>query len=425
MIIHKKLNKKTFLIFINFKKLKQPCNYVATYSLNSHLNRFFNFFIIFYCNTNIRRALFYNFFSYNDYIYLNKYKFMGVENNISIFKFNKNTKNLKKLKIYLININLFFLKNSNHNNIKYLNCISFKKYNFNRTIILNYLFKIEFNYESNSFLLSKSSKRINHPYKYDFIKYFSYMNDNNNHVLFNNNNFFSNKYLISSLIVNNFDKLKLYENLNSFVFNNYYPILFTNNLYSKNFFLKKFTYNNNKINFLLLTNKIILNFFEFFLKKKIFLKTISNHSHKLTNFYFNCIRGDFKKYQPQYLKNFLILDFIEILWYSFFIKDLKMISEWISKLMESLNFKNHKKFLTFFNNFINKYANIFIEVLKIKGFFFDIRGKVGVTGSSKKRHFCFKFGSINKSSKRLKIDFNQNLVRTYSGVMGLTYIINY
>ena len=93
--------------------------------------------------------------------------------------------------------------------------------------------------------------------------------------------------------------------------------------------------------------------------------------------------------------------------------------------MESLNFKNHKKFLTFFNNFLNKYSGLFIDVLQIKGFFFDIRGKVGVTGSSKKRHFCFKFGSLNKSSKKTKINFNQNLVRTYSGVMGLTYILNY
>lgn len=94
-------------------------------------------------------------------------------------------------------------------------------------------------------------------------------------------------------------------------------------------------------------------------------------------------------------------------------------------LMESINFKHHKKFLSFFNNFINKYSGVFMEVLGIKGFFFDIRGKVGVTGSSKKRHFFFKFGSINRSVKKSRIAINQNLVRTYSGVMGLTYIINY
>lgn len=93
--------------------------------------------------------------------------------------------------------------------------------------------------------------------------------------------------------------------------------------------------------------------------------------------------------------------------------------------MEIMNFKNHKKFLTFFQNLVKKHSNVFIDILKIKGFFFDIRGKVGVTGSSKKRHIFFKIGNLGKSTKSDKIEFNQNLVRTYSGVLGLTYIISY
>ena len=79
----------------------------------------------------------------------------------------------------------------------------------------------------------------------------------------------------------------------------------------------------------------------------------------------------------------------------------------------------------FFSNFMYKYAYVFIEVLRIKGFFFDIRGKVGVTGNSKKRHTFIKIGKLSKSTKKIKIDFNQNLVRTPSGVLGLTYILSY
>lgn len=101
------------------------------------------------------------------------------------------------------------------------------------------------------------------------------------------------------------------------------------------------------------------------------------------------------------------------------------MSKWISKFMEITNFKNHKKFLMFFQNFVKRYANVFIDVLKIKGFFFDIRGKVGVTGSSKKRHISFKIGNLGKSNKNSKIEFNQNLVRTYSGVLGVTYVLSY
>ena len=90
-----------------------------------------------------------------------------------------------------------------------------------------------------------------------------------------------------------------------------------------------------------------------------------------------------------------------------------------------MHFKFHRKFLLFLQNFITKNSGVFIDVLKINGFYFDIRGKVGVTGNAKKRHFCFKIGSVDKSTKNKKINFNQNLVRTYSGVLGLTYIISF
>jgi hypothetical protein len=66
-----------------------------------------------------------------------------------------------------------------------------------------------------------------------------------------------------------------------------------------------------------------------------------------------------------------------------------------------------------------------MDILQIRGFFFDIRGKVGVTGNSKKRHFFFKMGELNKSTKIKKINFNQSVVRTPSGALGLTFLINY
>jgi len=93
--------------------------------------------------------------------------------------------------------------------------------------------------------------------------------------------------------------------------------------------------------------------------------------------------------------------------------------------MELTSFKVHKRFLLFFQNFITKYSTIFIDVMKISGFFFDIRGKVGVTGNSKKRHFFFKIGKLNKSTKKNKINFKQTVVRTPSGALGLTFILNF
>lgn len=395
-----KKSKKSYNILNNFKKIK--INYKNSLFISSNF-----FFDYSYYNTN-------NFFkNSNSLLNFNNDKLK----NFSIFYNSKiNSKEFyflsKNLPMLNLNNLVYFIKPFNNTLLfgKNVDIIIFNKFIKNSK-------KINF-----SFFIKKI-KIKNNFYIYNYIKNIVNVNDlfnfslvsskylNNYIYLFSKNNFLIN--------TNNIKKN------NKYIYNNYYPVFIyknDNNLY--NLFFKKFKSNLN-VNFVLFTNKIIINFIESFSKRRIFIKTLNNFNRKINNYYFKRIVNEHKNYQPLYWKNFMMLDFLDIIWYSFLLKDLKMLSDWVSKFMETLNFKNHKKFLSFFNNFINKYSGVFMDVLRIKGFFFDIRGKVGVTGSSKKRHICFKFGSINKSSKQSKIDFNQNLVRTYSGVMGLTYIICY
>jgi hypothetical protein len=85
----------------------------------------------------------------------------------------------------------------------------------------------------------------------------------------------------------------------------------------------------------------------------------------------------------------------------------------------------HKKFLFFFKTFIRNLYPIFFNVFNIKGFFFDIRGKVGVAGNSKKRHYCFHYGLFGKSTTSIKMDIEKTIVRTNTGVLGMTMIITF
>jgi ribosomal protein S3 len=64
------------------------------------------------------------------------------------------------------------------------------------------------------------------------------------------------------------------------------------------------------------------------------------------------------------------------------------------------------------------------KAINVRGFFFDIRGKVGVTGNAKKRHFFFKEGKSSFTEKRLKLSYYQDLVRTKTGVLGVTLAIS-
>lgn len=59
------------------------------------------------------------------------------------------------------------------------------------------------------------------------------------------------------------------------------------------------------------------------------------------------------------------------------------------------------------------------------GFFFDIRGKVGVTGSKKKRHYFVSYGSYSSTNKGLRWSVEKGIVNTTTGVLGTTLIIAY
>jgi ribosomal protein S3 len=47
-----------------------------------------------------------------------------------------------------------------------------------------------------------------------------------------------------------------------------------------------------------------------------------------------------------------------------------------------------------------------------------------VTGNAKKRHFFFKEGKSSFTEKRLKLSYYQDLVRTKTGVLGVTLAIS-
>jgi hypothetical protein len=62
--------------------------------------------------------------------------------------------------------------------------------------------------------------------------------------------------------------------------------------------------------------------------------------------------------------------------------------------------------LSIFFDILRKNAFIFYY-LKIRGFFFDIRGKVGVSGNAKKRHHAFSIGKITTTSQNTGSYFQQ------------------
>jgi hypothetical protein len=66
--------------------------------------------------------------------------------------------------------------------------------------------------------------------------------------------------------------------------------------------------------------------------------------------------------------------------------------------------------------------NLYLYGNSVYGLKFDIRGKVGVTGDAKKRHTQLALGHVGFSKKNYKIEYQQSLIYTDTGVMGVTLI---
>lgn len=64
-------------------------------------------------------------------------------------------------------------------------------------------------------------------------------------------------------------------------------------------------------------------------------------------------------------------------------------------------------------------------MFKCLGFYFKIKGKVGVGGNSKKRKYLIKVGLNTLTSKKVKFNFNKGVVRTAVGVLGFKQLLYY
>lgn len=169
----------------------------------------------------------------------------------------------------------------------------------------------------------------------------------------------------------------------------------------------------------------LVNFLENMLQKKMWIRI--NSKDPIGIFWKSYITAFLKKHNylfKKFNKLISVRELLEILWIVFKTHDLTILLTFLKKKIENAHFKKHKKILSIFFDVLRKNEYLF-KVLKIKGFFFDIRGKVGVSGNAKKRHSSFSIGKITTTSQNLGSYFQQMNIWTPTGQMGVTCIIQY
>lgn len=165
----------------------------------------------------------------------------------------------------------------------------------------------------------------------------------------------------------------------------------------------------------ILDTKVSINFDKYnlcFVKKKsIFLKILRRRMQRINRLLRN---SDLS------LRTFIRVTFIFMC-----TKDLDLFSKILLKTMNSMHYKNHRRFLYYLKLFITKSMSFYFEVLKFEGFFFYLSGKISGGGNSKKKHYVVKHGKYSLTNKMLKLKFKKGLIYTKTGVMGYKFMVSY
>ena len=94
-----------------------------------------------------------------------------------------------------------------------------------------------------------------------------------------------------------------------------------------------------------------------------------------------------------------------------------------TKIMEKVQFFKHKNYIMFFKSIFTYLNKNMFKKLGIRGLYFDIRGKVAVKGDSKKRHILLRYGECTFSQKSIRVAPSYGLVNTFTGILGVTFIL--
>lgn len=162
----------------------------------------------------------------------------------------------------------------------------------------------------------------------------------------------------------------------------------------------KFMRIKNRSNLYFFINRFILGFLEFFFKNRIVFN-LKKGSNKLP-----LRQISYRKFSIKYFKKNLktTKQILGILYYSFLLKDSSIFVTFFKKILEKLGIKLHKKLFLGLRKLIKDFFKPLFGFLGVLGVFFNVKGKIGVSGNAKKRRYYFYFGKHSITSRFVKMD---------------------
>lgn len=125
----------------------------------------------------------------------------------------------------------------------------------------------------------------------------------------------------------------------------------------------------------------------------------------------------YRKYRIRTLyiqKNIFLIWFIQLT----FFKDVRGLLPFFQKLLINTHLKKHKKIFFIIRNFFKVWFKWSKKYQDVKGFSLFFKGKLGRKGSVRKMKFFSKQGVVSYTNKQLRVNYENYIVWTHTGVVG-------
>jgi hypothetical protein len=320
------------------------------------------------------------------------------------------------------------------NNLYFWNAVSTYHYKLNNSSFYFFLKKLKSSSNPSSPINSFYHNRI-------FDKNSNFLNFNN-FFYFNKTEvivfFFFNSILFKYFFVSNkknFNNLtksfknSLFSLVDSFFYSFNSNLLLNNLIPNSNFtflikkkMLKIFSYSKFSVTTTLWQYNTLLRFLEFCSGRKVCVKFFNFLSSTLTfSEKAQCLIWSQKvKYFRKVLGPRLFLnESLQIMFLALKLKDPFFLSNWMVSTMYKISFWKYKMFLRYLKYVLRYFFWVIFKDLNIKGIKFQLKGKISVAGNARTRTVFHNVGFTSHTTFNNKILYNLNLVRSFTGVMGL------
>lgn len=208
--------------------------------------------------------------------------------------------------------------------------------------------------------------------------------------------------------------------------------LSTNNFFYRNFFICSILFKKleRTQSFFLrcshFYNKFILKYLEFYFNSRVsisflpycFYKKKCQRAKRALSV---CLFPVLKNFNRLFFFN----DFISVLAITFLQRNVFIFARWLIRFMKKTRIRLHKRFLFLLRLYFTRLFKLYSRSLKYKGFKLQIKGKISVAGSSKKRIFKMSQGLCSLTTKSCRVSYYNNIIRTYTGALGLKVFLFY